>query len=62
MLQLLDSGKSVVAAARNAEKAQQIFGELGFREGTQSDKQKVCGLGSRNASGVAHPADPGQAH
>lgn len=55
MLQLLDSGKSVVAAARNAEKAQQIFGEMGFREGAQSDSAKVCGPEKRNASGFADP-------
>ena len=36
LLQLLASGRSVVAAARDAGKAVEIFGELGLREGPQS--------------------------
>ena len=39
--QLLAAGRSVVAAVRDAEKAKQIFGELGLQAGYQQDKSKV---------------------
>jgi hypothetical protein len=44
--QLLAAGRTVVAATRDAQKAQQIFGELGFEEGFQQDKSQVLFISS----------------
>jgi hypothetical protein len=41
LVQLLSSGRNVVAAARDAGKGAEIFGELGLKEGPQSSASTV---------------------
>lgn len=41
LAQLLGSGRNVVAAARDAGKGADIFGELGLKEGQQSSGANV---------------------
>ena len=41
-MQLLERGRTVVAAARDAAKAKEVFSELGLKEGINEGSSKVC--------------------